>query len=405
MKILWLLLFSSAALGQEIDLDNQLLWEISGKGMKTKSYLYGSFHTNDKRVFRWGDSTYTALLKADAIVLETDIYELFEEWDTRKDEVRFNYDEQGNPYTPNRNASRTMYGNEDGMPQFLDAYLMQFCYNSGKQFFGLEEVEDQLGLLDGTVDYIPEYRSIESMMISQERILRLYLKGDINELDRAMRTSLAIYPDVYNELIVDRNYKMAAGIDTLMREGTLFVAVGAGHLGGDQGVVSLLRSKGYRLRKIQCTYSENPTEARKKFLSYKNYQYTDEEVGLNAVFPGKPLVVRDGEKTSHKKLIYREMGQGNTYIVELIRKEEGADLESVAAEYIQTPDNSTIQFDVLDDGTMYAQGLSDAYPEGVSWMRIIEGTDHMVIMKSYGGNKFMNSNRPTAFFNRVWFDQ
>src|SRR5690606_18064419 len=121
MRILWFLFLTPVALCQEIDTENQLLWEISGRGLSSKSYLYGSFHTNDKRVFKWGDSTYTALLKADAIVLETDIYDLFEDWDTRKDEVRFNYDEQGNPYTPNRNASRTMYGNEDGMPQFLDA--------------------------------------------------------------------------------------------------------------------------------------------------------------------------------------------------------------------------------------------------------------------------------------------
>ena len=124
MKILFSLLLCSVAFGQEVNLDHQLLWEITGKGSTKKSYLYGSFHTNDKRVFKWSDSTYTALRNAEAIVLETDIYEMFEDWDTRKDDVHFSYDEDGNPYTPDRNAGKTMYGDEDGMPQFLDAYFM-----------------------------------------------------------------------------------------------------------------------------------------------------------------------------------------------------------------------------------------------------------------------------------------
>lgn len=402
MKILFLLLLSSVAFGQEVNLDHQLLWEISGNGSAEKSYLYGSFHTNDKRVFKWSDSTYTALRNAEAIVLETDIYEMFEGWDTRKDEVHFSYDEDGNPYTPDRTAGKTMYGNEDGMPQFLDAYFMQYCYNSGKSFFGLETLDDQLSLLEGRMDYAPSFNALEAMMVSQERILKLYLDGDINGLDKLMRTGLAVYPDLYEDLIVGRNYIMADGIDTLVRQHRLFIAVGAGHLAGEEGIINLLRKKGYRVRRVQYTYSEQPTTDRKEFLRYKDFKYKDTLLGLNVIFPGKPLEINDPERT--RQLIYREMGQGNTYSIEIVEKYDGANLERFATDYIQTPENNTIQYDVLDDGTLYAQGLSDTYPEGLNWIRIIEGRDVMVIMKVYGGNKFMNSNRPESFFNRVWFD-
>lgn len=403
MKIIFPLLISTLTFGQETNLDNQLLWEISGKGLKHKSYLYGSFHTNDKRVFKWSDSTYVALNNAKAIVLETDIYEMFEDWDTRKDEVHFNYDENGKPYTPDRNASKTMYGNEDGMPQFLDAYFMQYCYNSGKQFFGLETLDDQLSLLGDQMDYAPSFNALEAMMTSQERILKLYLDGDINGLDKLMRAGLAVYPDLYENLIIDRNYTMTNGIDSLLHGRALFIAVGAGHLAGEEGIINLLRKKGYHLRRVQWTYSDSPTESRKKFLSYKSYHYSDTSLRLNAVFPGKPLELNYPERP--RQLIYREMGQGNTYIVEIVGKYEGASLESFARDYIQTPDNNQVVFDMLDDGTFYAQGLSDTYPEGLNWVRIIEGQDVMVVMKAYGGNKFMSSNRPGTFFNRVWFDE
>lgn len=402
MKILFSLLLCSVAFGQEVNRDHQLLWEITGKGSAQKSYLYGSFHTNDKRVFKWSDSTYTALRNAEAIVLETDIYEMFEDWDTRKDDVHFSYDEDGNPYTPDRAAGKTMYGDEDGMPQFLDAYFMQYCYNSGKRFFGLETLDDQLSLLDGRMDYAPSFNALEAMMVSQERILKLYLDGDINGLDKLMRAGLAVYPDLYEDLIVGRNYTMADGIDTLMQEYRLFIAVGAGHLAGEEGIINLLRKKGYRVRRVQYTYSEQPTDDRKAFLSYKSYKFKDTLLGLNAIFPGKPLEINDPERT--RQLIYREMGQGNTYSIEVVEKYDGANLERFAMDYIQTPENNKINYDVLDDGTLYAQGLSDTYPEGLNWIRIIEGRDVMVIMKVYGGNKFMNSNRPESFFNRVWFD-
>lgn len=118
-----LVLFCSTSFGQTIQRENELLWEISGNGLKSKSYLYGSLHSNDKRLFRLSDSTYYALEKSSAIVLETDVFSLFDEWDTRQEEVKILFDNKGNPYTSSNEPSKTLYGNEDGMPQFLDAYF------------------------------------------------------------------------------------------------------------------------------------------------------------------------------------------------------------------------------------------------------------------------------------------
>jgi len=220
-------------------------------------------------------------------------------------------------------------------------------------------------------------------------------------LDKLMRTSLAVYPGLYTGLIIDRNDIMTAGIDTLIKNQSCFIAVGAGHLAGDAGIINLLRRKGYLLRKVGYKVSTSPTNEKKQVLSFHSYTYLNDAFNLRAVFPGKPVVFN--ESKDGFKLIYREYGQGNTYEVEIVKKEAG-NLESAAETYIQSPRTSKISFELLDDGTWIAEGISDTYPEGISWIRILEGEYHMVIIKTYGGNKFMNSNRAKRFFNNVWLE-
>ena len=307
---------------------NELLWEISGKGIKGKSYLYGSLHSNDKRVFRFQDSLYQALNSAQQMVLETDIFSMFTEWDTRKEEVKLLYDSDGNPYTGTARATKTKYGDEDGMPQFLDAWFQQYAYNTGKQFVPLETVEEQLGLLDGF-----NIRSSSDQLTElvnnyvQQQMLEIYLDGDIKSLDKIMRTTLKAYPDAYEEFIVARNKKMAEGLDTLLAKGSLFCAVGAGHLYGEQGIIQLLRKKGYKLRCVTAIYSEDP-DLKKEVRSANKYTLTD-PAGFKAVFPGKPMEETLG--SGNRLLVYREMGQGNTYSIEIIPYDVEYSLNDYAA--------------------------------------------------------------------------
>ena len=57
----------SSTVAQYVNVDKQLLWEISGNGLKEKSYLFGTLHSNDKRIFDLSDSVYYALDKANLL--------------------------------------------------------------------------------------------------------------------------------------------------------------------------------------------------------------------------------------------------------------------------------------------------------------------------------------------------
>jgi uncharacterized protein YbaP (TraB family) len=392
----------TSAYAQYSQPNNELLWEISGNGLKSKSYLYGSLHSNDKRLFRFSDSVFYALNAVQAIALETDIFSLFESWDTRKEEIRMLFDNQGTPYTGSNKATKTLYGNEDGMPQFLDAYFLDFCYNTKKRFYPLEKVQDQLNLVS---DYVkPELEGIAETALdfTQERLLEVYLKGDISLLDRMMRTNMSLYPGMYDDLIVNRNKGMLKGLDSLVRMQPLFCAVGAGHLSGEDGLINLLRSKGYKVRKVQAVFSEIPTDEAKNVRSAKTYTYRMDSVGLVAIFPGKPLETTIVE--THPYIIYREMGQGNTYSIEVVPFDTSFTFDEQAAMYIASPDAASFKHLFLDDGVEVFEGLSDTYAHGLHWVRIMRNDNFLIILRAYGGNKFMHSNRPNAFFSKVWLE-
>lgn len=298
---------SVTCLAQSINEDHQLLWEISGNGLPHKSYLFGSLHSNDKELFHLSDSTYFALDQSTTIVLEADIFSLFNELDTRYSHVPMNYDREGNPYGNSLEASETMYGNEDGMPQFLDAYFQQYCYNAGKQFEQLETVDFQVDIMYelGTANH-NYYR-----YTSNSELIDLYLKGDIYTIDEYLRSNLSMYSKGYDRLIVERNFGMANKLDSLLKQKSnrLFCAVGAGHLAGGTGIINLLRSKGYTMRKVTASYSEDMTPTEAIVRSKKSYSFHDDENQLRAEFPGKPMEVTDGWSDCKLKLIYSDLGQ------------------------------------------------------------------------------------------------
>ena len=279
---------------QLVDENHQLLWEISGNGLTKKSYLYGNYHTNDRRVFNLADSVYFALNNTEGVSLEIDAFNDFEDdlWDTRYGNVRFKYDKNGVPYTSSRSSTETRYGDEDGMPQFLDAYFHQYCLNAGKEFHALETIEFQQSIGARRSYSSPEYWRWTRSFISREELLNLYLQGDIYELDKFMRTSLGGGGGFYKEFITDRNLGMANVMDSLMKKEnmSMFTAVGAGHLASSTGLINLLRNKGYTLRKVMATYSDEVTIDKLEVKSKRSYLYENDSIGVQIEFPGKPTL-------------------------------------------------------------------------------------------------------------------
>ena len=406
MKFLIFFLFTafiSLAYSQVVDVNKQLLWEISGNGLKEKSYLFGTLHSNDKRIFDLSDSVYYALDKANLIILEADIFELFKDIDSREDLPNTLYDKDGKAYTASEIASRTTYGDENGMPQFIDAALEEYCHNANKKFFALEDVKDQLDLGIKTTFAKRVFINDALNDFSNQKLIDLYLKGDITAIERFIRANLSADKEQFAALITDRNNKMVHKLDSILKKKeSFFCAIGAGHLAGSEGVINLLRTRGFRLRPVLWTRSENKTLAKKTINSFRSYTYKDLASGLIANFHGKPFSEKNTDGSL--SLIYREYGQGNSYIIDIVPNDSTLSFEQIATIYIASPPDINFNKKILDDGTLLFEGLSDTYPEGLNWVRIIFSEKHFAVLKTYGGNKFMHSDRPKKFFDNVWFE-
>jgi uncharacterized protein YbaP (TraB family) len=377
---------------------HQLLWKISGKGIKKPSYLFGTFHSNDPRVFQFTDSTYTALFRSEGVVIEADMYSMFSQIDTRLATPTLTFDAAGTPSTTSRRATKTRYGNEDGRPQFLDLYLQMYAYNTRKKCLFLESIEDQIAAYEMLNKSRFPAISTPTQNVTQEKFLEAYLQGDIERIRKMIENQLSNTKDGYQWLINERNYVMLDGIDTLCKKQGLFIAVGAAHLAGPNGLIQLLRDKGYKVRQVAASFSGKPTNIINSFHQENNFTYRDSLAGFSVNFGGKPLVQKN---ESYTEIIYQEMGQGNTFRIEIEPSYRNYTLQQYVESVFNTPEKAVIRQIEMPNKSIAYEGISKQYGIGNCWQRIFIHRGQLFKVSCYGGNKFMNSKRYQTFFDRV----
>ncbi len=378
-------MLQQVCLGQSDTSKYQLLWEIKPKNSTTKSYLFGSMHSNDQRMFQFPDSVYVGIANAQAIVVETDVASLFETYDVRLDGFAIDFIQKNT----SKEGTRTAYGSEDGRPQFLDAYFQELAYISGKKLYTLETYEQQLA----ATEKISSSSYISNGNYTEDMFKQAYLQGDIAGLTKMLKAQLKGNPEAYDILISKRNTVMANGLDTLMKKMNVFCAVGSGHLYGSDGLLQLLRNKGFSVRRVSPFNSSTCTE--KEIVNhYGLYTHKNQNYGFQIELSGKPIESKDN---GFYKAIYVELGQGNTYEVHVSPGE--SDLEGCRMEFLANRNYQAKDL-ILDDGTPAIEGVVKSKLIGYQWKRTFVKNGFTYELVCYGGNKFMHSNRPQSYFNR-----
>jgi uncharacterized protein len=82
-------------------------------------------------------------------------------------------------------------------------------------------------------------------------MINAWRRGDVETLNRILRESFQDFPSLARRLIDTRNQNWLPKIDGYLRSGqTYFVVVGAGHLGGPNGLLGLLKARGCKLEEL-----------------------------------------------------------------------------------------------------------------------------------------------------------
>jgi uncharacterized protein len=260
------------------ELEKSLFWEISGNGLKKPSYLYGTMHTADERVFNFSDDVLEAFKKCKVYAMELDpgkavtadllqklimdssytIQSLLSEEDFQlvktffKDSLKQNllmYNKMQPMFVSSIMSQRNLQNNRS---EALDLYFHKLALEQKKQVEGLEHLDEQINAFksipyqkqaEGLVDAVKNSaKEAEEMAV----LLQYYVSGD---LDKLLEFTLKedISENFSEVFLVNRNKNMADRAIPLIKKQQVFIAVGAAHLPGEDGVINLLRQKGYKV--------------------------------------------------------------------------------------------------------------------------------------------------------------
>lgn len=264
--------------------NNTLLWQVSGRGLHKPSYLFGTFHLLCKDDIRFSEQLKKAVKTADEVYMEMDmddpstmlsgllymnmkngkkLKDLYSESEYKKIESYFK-DSLGMP----------MMMFQSIKPYFLVAMLypkMMNCTNASgveeelmkiakddkKEIRGLETIQFQASVFDSipyewqakellkNIDSFPKYKKEFDTMLLQYKNQQLSLME--KSLSKSEFGSDSKYEDL---LLTNRNKNWVSQLNKIMQNESVFVAVGAGHLVGGQGLISLLRKQGYTVQPL-----------------------------------------------------------------------------------------------------------------------------------------------------------
>lgn len=284
------------AAASSVPTEKALLWEISGKDLKKSSYLFGTIHIISREDYFFTPAMEKALKSTESAVFEIDMEDMTDFSkimgmlssmymkdnkrlrDLLTDEeysvVENHFQKMGLPLAFLERIkpmflSMMAGGGEDMMgfgmngdtSSSMVSYEMQIMDKAKaqqKDIAGLETMEFQMSLFD-SIPYDAQAKMLLSSIQAEkseegegqlEQMVKLYKDQDIQGMQLIMKDD----PDAlggYEELLLQkRNRNWIPVMSEMMAGGPIFFAVGAGHLGGEQGVISLLRQAGYQLKPV-----------------------------------------------------------------------------------------------------------------------------------------------------------
>ncbi len=256
-----------------------LLWEVSGNGLKTPSYIYGTIHLLEQNDFKIKPKVDSVFDAADKIIFEVDLTDItlqttFQNWMLLPDNKSIKdycSDEEfkkiATYFTDSLNVDISTYANQkpfalyqlqtthliQGELASFELYFLQKCIRSQIPVGGLETLKSQLDIFD-SISYEEQLDWIAGAIDSSDQqytnfaeLVESYLAGDLNGLlDLMVNNSPEIkkYDDLF---LVNRNSNWIPVIMTEINKQSSFIAVGAAHLGGPTGILQLLANKGYTI--------------------------------------------------------------------------------------------------------------------------------------------------------------
>ena len=257
-----------------------LFWKLESPTGKT-SYLFGTMHTDDNRVADMTPKMLEAMKSVDTFMMEAEptqdpsIFMMKDaslpslltqaEFDQVRDLADFHVMHLGAAMQMKPWLLAVIFDLPKPQTEFAqDNLLMTKSEDFGKEIKGLESsiehfsimdafsIDEQMVMLRAVLKRTPAQKEADF-----ERLMNAYLQGDsdkISALDEQITGGMLpkeLWAKMRKSLLGDRNVVMAQRAIAAANDKSIFVAVGASHLAGDNGLIAAFKKAGYKLTAIK----------------------------------------------------------------------------------------------------------------------------------------------------------
>lgn len=273
--------------------DTSLLWRISGEGIERPSYLFGTIHLIPSDEYFLEATVVKAINDSEEVLFEIDpgdmqnpaimmsmMSRLNMRGDTslemlltttQYDTVAAYFEQTGLPMFmlkrmkpmflssmvgQDMSAGNPLGGGDNAGMKSYELELAELAGLAGKPIAGLETMEFQLSLFD-SIPYPVQARMLYKAVADDmgnvardgnsemDQMVAMYRRRAVAEMSTMITNESAGYGNFEELLLTRRNESWVPKIIDRLADTPTTYAVGAGHLGGERGVIALLRSAGY----------------------------------------------------------------------------------------------------------------------------------------------------------------
>jgi uncharacterized protein len=262
---------------------SSLLWKISGPEVKGDSYLFGTMHLIEKEYFIFPKKLEKHVKKTDVLVMELaglpnqmeatgyvmleegSFFDFFTQEETdsiliwAKEKFGMGEETFRKSFSKMKPFAVTQLGVQLHFIGKTESYEMSFeriAKENDVAIKGLETIAEQMALFDNLTKKQQAAMVMENIRTGDEAIELIkrmqvtYNTQQIDELYQMIAAEGGVISEEQGKFLDNRNLNWIPQIKNFVKEQNTFIAVGAGHLGGPNGVIRLLEKEGYVLTPV-----------------------------------------------------------------------------------------------------------------------------------------------------------
>lgn len=413
-------------LGSAQQVEQALLWRISGNGLERPGYIYGTVHSKDERAYTYVAAVKDAMQEVNTVAGELDLdasrkgaaslmskmlmpddqrlEDLYKKKDWAKVDAYLKTElgfmammvQRMKPFFVMATLTEKAMGGKREM--VLDEYLMKHAKSNAHRTIGLETLDEQLSAMDVLslkeqaamlLDHVKGNSAHEVL----ESMLDAYAEQDIDALMNISQKSGSMPEKMERALLTDRNVVMAHRLDSVLRaDGSTMLLVGAAHLPGDAGMLHLLRAKGYSTEAVAIE-AEKEMEYGPALRIGSGIHYVNDTLAFGIDMVGPAVVYPDREA-----LMIGTQLDGRGTIVMILSVPEGKqnmELDSLVSE--QLP-----MFELYEAEKLTIQGFEGRqFRKGEKGdflaILLVRRDDQSFVVTSYGSDEMECSETLKSF--------